>query len=215
MFNVGDKVRIKEGVVTPVEFENNIGYVQSVDSVDVTVVNRKDMCNLDLQEIIDFERIYDYGFYDTFSCEVVELVGETKTKQDILKKIFVEGRLHTDIIKDYIDYKFEEMSMEEIIQMNNSIPNSNVEFIESIDLDGEGDDLVKSPNHYIGELGLEVEEVLRNFIPRYEDAYVAHRVASAIEYLLRSPLKNGTQDLEKARYNIGQALEHIEGKSKQ
>ncbi|HKM45060.1 MAG TPA: DUF3310 domain-containing protein [Dysgonamonadaceae bacterium] len=69
--------------------------------------------------------------------------------------------------------------------------------------------MVDKPNHYIGDLGLEVETVLRNFIPRYEDAYVAHRVASAIEYLLRSPLKNGTQDLEKASYNIQQALEHI------
>ena len=68
---------------------------------------------------------------------------------------------------------------------------------------------VDKPNHYIGDLGLEVETVLRNFLPRYEDAYVAHRVASAIEYLLRSPLKNGTQDLEKASYNLQQALEHI------
>ena len=73
-------------------------------------------------------------------------------------------------------------------------------------------DLVKSPNHYIGDYGLEVEEVLRNFIPRYEDAYVAHRMASAIEYILRSPLKNRTQDLEKAGYNIQQALEHIRKK---
>lgn len=70
--------------------------------------------------------------------------------------------------------------------------------------------MVESPNHYIGELGMEVEEVLRNFIPRYEDSYVAHRIASALEYLLRAPLKNGKQDLEKARYNITQALEHID-----
>ena len=74
--------------------------------------------------------------------------------------------------------------------------------------------MVDKPNHYIGDLGLEVETVLRNFIPRYEDAYVAHRVASAIEYLLRSPLKNGTQDLEKASYNIQQALEHLKGAEK-
>ena len=73
------------------------------------------------------------------------------------------------------------------------------------------EDIVKQPNHYIGDNGLEVEEVLRNFIPRYENAYVAHRVASAIEYLLRSPLKNGRQDLEKARYNIEQALQHLDG----
>ncbi len=69
---------------------------------------------------------------------------------------------------------------------------------------------VDKPKHYIGENGLEVEEVLRNFIPRYKDTYIAHRVASAIEYLLRSPLKNGNQDIEKAAYNLQQALTYIE-----
>ena len=73
-------------------------------------------------------------------------------------------------------------------------------------------DMVNQPNHYIGEYGLEVEDVLRNFIPRYEDSYVAHRIASAIEYLLRSPLKNGQQDIEKARKNLDQALGYMEEK---
>lgn len=76
------------------------------------------------------------------------------------------------------------------------------------------EDDVHSPNHYIGTYGLEVEEVLRNFIPRYENAYVAHRIGSAIEYLLRAPLKNGKQDLEKARYNIKQALDELDKKNK-
>lgn len=69
---------------------------------------------------------------------------------------------------------------------------------------------IDKPSHYIGEQGLEVEEVLRNFLPRYENSYVAHRIGSAIEYLLRSPLKNGKQDLEKAKYNIEQALEYYD-----
>ncbi len=71
-------------------------------------------------------------------------------------------------------------------------------------------DMVNQPNHYIGEYGLEVEDVLRNFIPRYTDPYVGHRIASAIEYLLRSPLKNGQQDIEKARKNLDQALVYME-----
>ena len=73
-------------------------------------------------------------------------------------------------------------------------------------------DMVNQPNHYIGEYGLEVEDVLRNFIPRYTDPYVGHRIASAIEYLLRSPLKNGQQDIEKARKNLDQALGYLEEK---
>ena len=68
--------------------------------------------------------------------------------------------------------------------------------------------MVDKPKHYIGELGLEVELVLRNFLPRYEDSYEAHRVGSAIEYILRSPFKNKTQDIEKAIYNLQQLLDH-------
>lgn len=71
-------------------------------------------------------------------------------------------------------------------------------------------DMVNQPNHYIGEYGLEVEDVLRNFIPRYTDPYVGHRIASAIEYLLRSPLKNRRQDIEKAGKNIQQALAYLD-----
>ncbi len=82
--------------------------------------------------------------------------------------------------------------------------------ILEIESDYAEDDVIHSPNHYIGKYGLEVEEVLRNFLPRYENQYVAHRIGSAIEYLLRSPLKNGKQDLEKAKYNIEQALESID-----
>lgn len=71
---------------------------------------------------------------------------------------------------------------------------------------------VNKPNHYVGVDGLEVEDVLKNFIPRYEDAYVAHRAASATEYILRSPLKNGVEDLKKARKNLDQAIEYLENK---
>lgn len=51
--------------------------------------------------------------------------------------------------------------------------------------------MINKPKHYIGINGLEVEEVLQNFIPKYTDSYVAHRIASSVEYLLRSPQKNG------------------------
>lgn len=65
---------------------------------------------------------------------------------------------------------------------------------------------VRKPKHYVGEQGLEVETVLQNFIPRYENSYVGHRVSSAIEYLLRAPLKNGKEDIAKAKENIEQIL---------
>lgn len=76
----------------------------------------------------------------------------------------------------------------------------------------QGKNMVESPKHYIGVLGMEIEEVLRNFLPTYEDSYVSHRIGSAIEYLARSPRKNGLEDLRKAEYNIRQAIEYIEKK---
>lgn len=69
---------------------------------------------------------------------------------------------------------------------------------------------VNSPNHYIGEHGLEVESVLANFMPRYKDSYIGHRVASALEYLLRAPQKNKLEDVKKAKKNIEQLIEYIE-----
>ena len=76
-------------------------------------------------------------------------------------------------------------------------------------------DMINQPLHYVGEQGLEVEVVLQNFIPRYEDPYVGHRIASAIEYLLRSPLKNQRQDIEKAGKNIQQALAYLDMKEEE
>lgn len=75
---------------------------------------------------------------------------------------------------------------------------------------GNKKDNVNKPNHYVGDNGLEVEQVLQEFMPRYENAYVAHRIASAVEYVLRSPLKNGLEDLKKARKNLDQAIEYLE-----
>lgn len=74
------------------------------------------------------------------------------------------------------------------------------------------DDKVNKPNHYVGVKGLEVEEVLQNFLPKYKDPYTSHRVGSAIEYQLRSPEKNGLEDLRKARKNLDQAIEYEESK---
>ena len=69
---------------------------------------------------------------------------------------------------------------------------------------------VDKPRHYIGTGGLAVEEILEQFISRIKDGYVAHRVGSAVEYLLRAELKNGREDYEKAKYNINQILEYLD-----
>ena len=71
-------------------------------------------------------------------------------------------------------------------------------------------DVINKPDHYIGIDGLEVETVLQNFIPKYKDGYVAHRASSAIEYLLRSPEKNGLEDIKKAKQNLEQVIAYVE-----
>lgn len=73
-------------------------------------------------------------------------------------------------------------------------------------------DNINKPKHYIGINGLEVETVLHNFIPKYKDGYTAHRVSSAIEYLLRSPEKNQLEDIKKAKQNLEQVIAYVENK---
>ena len=85
---------------------------------------------------------------------------------------------------------------------------SNIGNILAID----SNDIISKPSHYIGINGLEVEQILAEFLPRFTDGYEAHRVGSAIEYLLRSPLKNGDQDIEKAGQNIEQIKRYNRGK---
>ena len=43
---------------------------------------------------------------------------------------------------------------------------------------------VNKPSHYIGDKGLEVKEVLENFV-KNKSGMEAHRWCSAVEYLLR------------------------------
>ena len=59
-------------------------------------------------------------------------------------------------------------------------------------------DVVNSPVHYKLLDGIEVKDVVAVVANRYEKGSVAHNVASAIEYLMRAPLKNGKEDVEKA-----------------
>lgn len=73
-------------------------------------------------------------------------------------------------------------------------------------------DVISKPSHYIGINGLEVEQILAEFLPKIEDSYVAHRVGSAIEYLLRSSSKNGDEDIKKAGQNIEQIIKYKQGK---
>ena len=123
---------------------------------------------------------------------------DVKETDDTFKLIRWEDEEPTKIKRGLETGGVNEMTLEQIAQANGMI---NVTAVT---------DIINKPNHYVGIQGLEVETVLQNFIPRYTDSYEAHRIASAIEYLLRSPLKNGTEDVKKAKKNIEQVLRYRE-----
>ena len=75
------------------------------------------------------------------------------------------------------------------------------------------EDLVNHPSHYQGMKGLEVREVMDNFVPKYYQygGLVACDIKDAIKYILRAPDKNGLEDLKKAQRMIKYVIDSMEG----
>ena len=72
-------------------------------------------------------------------------------------------------------------------------------------------DMVNHPEHYQGVYGLEAKEVMRNFISKYQNAYVGAMVCSVLKYILRAPSKGKQlEDLKKARKHLDFAIEELE-----
>ena len=74
------------------------------------------------------------------------------------------------------------------------------------------EDLVNHPSHYQGMKGLEVREVMENFVPKYAryGGLVACDIKDAIKYILRAPDKNGLEDLKKAQRMIKYVIDNWE-----
>ena len=73
-------------------------------------------------------------------------------------------------------------------------------------------DPVNHPSHYQGLNGLEVREVMDNFVPKYYryGGLVACDIKDAIKYILRAPDKNGLEDLKKAQRMISYVIDKWE-----
>ncbi len=70
-------------------------------------------------------------------------------------------------------------------------------------------DPVNKPSHYM--LGdIEVKDIIAIVADKYHKGSVAHNVASALEYQMRSPEKNGLEDIKKARKCLDFAIENWE-----
>lgn len=72
-------------------------------------------------------------------------------------------------------------------------------------------DMVNHPEHYQGLDGLEVDEVMQNFIPKYENSYVGAMICNVLKYILRAPSKGKQlEDLKKAKVNLEFAINKLE-----
>lgn len=70
-------------------------------------------------------------------------------------------------------------------------------------------DPVNKPSHYM--LGdIEVKDIIAIVADKYHKGSVAHNVASALEYQMRAPGKNGLEDIKKARKCLDFAIDNWE-----
>ncbi|QRN90746.1 DUF3310 domain-containing protein [Mammaliicoccus sciuri] len=70
-------------------------------------------------------------------------------------------------------------------------------------------DPVNKPSHYM--LGdIEVKDIIAIVADKYHKGSVAHNVASALEYQMRAPEKNGLEDIKIARKCLDFAIENWE-----
>ncbi|MGI2308919.1 DUF3310 domain-containing protein [Staphylococcus cohnii] len=68
-------------------------------------------------------------------------------------------------------------------------------------------DNVNSPSHYM--LGNhEVKDIVSLVADKYHKGSVAHNIASALEYQMRAPEKNGLEDIKEARKCLDFAIEN-------
>lgn len=67
-------------------------------------------------------------------------------------------------------------------------------------------DNVNHPRHYQGTNGLEVLDVINNFIENPVDYYIGN----VIKYVCRYKKKNGIEDLKKARVYLDLAIDRME-----
>lgn len=72
-------------------------------------------------------------------------------------------------------------------------------------------DMVNSPSHYM--LGNhEVKDIVSLVADKYHKGSVAHNIASALEYQMRAPEKNGLEDIKKAKKCLDFAIDNWDAK---
>ena len=67
-------------------------------------------------------------------------------------------------------------------------------------------DMINHPPHYIGKNGIEVIDVIEDFVADPVSAYKSN----VIKYILRSDKKNGLEDYKKAQFYLNRLIAYIE-----
>lgn len=75
-------------------------------------------------------------------------------------------------------------------------------------------DNVNHPKHYAGAKGIEVIDVMENFIPPL-DGMKAICMGNIIKYVLRHHHKNGVEDLMKARWYLDRLISYYDESEKE
>ncbi|WP_239744955.1 DUF3310 domain-containing protein [Mammaliicoccus sp. O-M54] len=153
----------------------------------------------------------DVDFYATLvdAGEIIWELDNCSDREYKYDEVYKENNLNFG--KNQSDYYTlatdEEDTEEPVIQriryMNKAIETSK-RYIEQATHDP-----VNKPSHYM--LGdIEVKDIIAIVADKYHKGSVAHNVASALEYQMRAPEKNGLEDIKKARKCLDFAIENWE-----
>jgi hypothetical protein len=77
-----------------------------------------------------------------------------------------------------------------------------VNYTELVKQDWKKPDMVNHPPHYQSESGLEVIDIIDDFVPDPGSYYLGN----IIKYVLRFQKKSGVEDLEKARWYLNRLI---------
>lgn len=159
--------------------EDSQKYIDELKSNDVQQRKRKDE-KVVLFKIKDLKVGYKIKILcDRITGEVTEIADNCKSAE-----IRVDDGVYR-VINDNNDFT--------IIEWN-AVP----EYAE---------DMVNSPSHYM--LGNhEVKDIVSLVADKYHKGSVAHNIASALEYQMRAPEKNGLEDIKKASKCLDFAIEN-------
>ena len=174
--------------------------------------------------------ITDFNDFEVWAKEIedkTESMGLNKQTNDLQQRKRKEENIALFKIKDLkVGYKVEvlgEGMTGEVFEIANNgksaeikvddgvyrVINDNYDFtiIEWNATPQYAEDMVNSPSHYM--LGNhEVKDIVSLVADKYHKGSVAHNIASALEYQMRAPEKNGLEDIKKARKCLDFAVEN-------